>query len=66
MKTNLGSFHKGPQLVCLSLCLRSSDIFLSECQPSDGTDMKIIHNKFARRMAGMIKTQDVFWVSHSP
>lgn len=35
--TNLGSFHKGPQLVCPSLCLQSFDSALSACQPNNDT-----------------------------
>ncbi len=35
VSTNLGSFHRGPLLVCLSWCLLSSDNVLSECQPNE-------------------------------
>lgn len=66
MYTNLGSFHRGPQLVCLSLCLLSSDNVLSECRPNDERDrLEFIHNRL-EKMTGLMNTLDGWLAASSP
>lgn len=51
--TNLGSFHRGPRLACLALCLLSSDNVLSACRPNDERDREeFVHNGLERKMTG--------------
>lgn len=67
MNTNLGSFHRGPQSACPSLCLLSSDNALSECQPNnDSKEEEISQATETEKKIGRIKTLDNWSAVSSP